>query len=154
MWFSKDTFHQMVHTGWIIDGRGGGFVIGRSHADGNIYMIQESKDGRFFIPGHMEGGEYILSADAYFTAKERLEQINGFKDDIEHISSISFTPKSRILNTHAKPYDKLLWIDTRGQFIINRRATSRHFQEIEEINHKFSGFTSCDLDVLSPKNDA
>jgi hypothetical protein len=154
MWFSKDTFQKMVAAGMVVDGRGGGLVIGRSHADGNIFMLQESADGQFFIPSHMEGGEYILNFEAYASAKERLEQINSFKDEVEHISSICITPKSRVLNTHSEPNDKMLWIDTRGQFIINKRATTKHFQEIEEINHEFSDFVSCDLDVLTPKDDA
>lgn len=154
MWFSKETFHQMIAAGWIVDGRGGGLVLGRSHDGGNIFMIQELADGRFHIPSHLEGGEYILNFDAYTSARERLEQINAFKDNIEHISSISITPKSRVLNTHSEPNDKILWIDRRGQFIINKRATTRHFQEIEEINYKFNGFVSCDLDVLKPKDYA
>jgi hypothetical protein len=154
MWFSKETFHQMISTGCIVDGRGGGLVLGRSHDGGNIFMIQELANGRFHIQGNLEGGEYILNFDAYTSAKERLEQINSFKDEIDHISSICITPKLRVLNTHSEPNDKMLWIDTRGQFIINKRATTKHFQEIEEINHKFSGFVSCDLDRLTPKDYA
>jgi hypothetical protein len=51
MWFSKDTFYQMIVSGWTVDGRAGGLVVGRSHDDGNIYMIQETGDGRFLFQG-------------------------------------------------------------------------------------------------------
>jgi hypothetical protein len=151
MWFSKDTFNQMFAAGMIVDGRGGGLIVGRSHGEGHIFMIQESSDGRFFIPGAIQGGEYILNADAYFSAKERLEGINSFKDEHEDISPIPITSKSRILNTHSEPCDKMLLVDTRGQFIINKRATAKHFQEIEQINHELNGFVCCDLDILTPK---
>ncbi len=132
LWFNNETFFQMMRLSWIVDGRGGGLVLGRSHDDGNIFMIQELADGGFHIAGHLEGGEYILNADAYASAKERLDQINGFIGETDHIFSVCITPKSRVLNTHSEPNDKMLWIDMLGQFIINKRATAKHFQEIEE----------------------
>jgi hypothetical protein len=149
-----ETFFQMMVDGMIVDGRGGGLVIGRSHSDGNIYMIQEISEERFSIVGNLEGGEYILNFDAYLSAKERLEEINSFKDEIEHMSSLCVTHKSRVLNTHSEPNDKLLWIDMRGQFIINKRATTKYFEEIEGINHRFSSFMNCDLNILIPKENA
>lgn len=154
MWFNKDTVYEMISAGWIVDARGGGLVVGRSHAEGNIYMIQQLTDGRFIIKGHMEGGEYIVNADAYFTNRERLERLNEFSDEHEDMSSTFISPSSRILNTHAQPYDKMLWIDTRGQFIANKRATAKHFHEIEEINHQFNGLVACHLDSLTRKDAA
>lgn len=117
MWFSKETFQTMIAAGWVVDGRGGGLVIGRSHDTGDIHIIQEMEDRRFHIPACMEGGEYILNFDAYQANEERVNQINEFKESHPLITSIELTDKTRLLNTQSEPYDKLLWIDSRGQFM-------------------------------------
>ncbi len=154
MWFSKDTFYQMLISGWIVDGRDGGLVIGRSHDEGNIYMIQETEDGRFFIPGHLEGGEYILNSDAYEAEENRIIEINETKENIHNNRSLPITSSIRVINTTASPNDKLLWIDIRGQFIINKLSTIAFMPELQAINNKYSNYRSCDLESLIPKEQA
>lgn len=151
MWFSKETFQAMIANCWIVDGRGGGLVLGRSHSDGDILMIQERNNGTFYIPACLEGGEYILNYDAYQADEERLEQINGFKEIHTSLPSIKINSKTRILNTHAEPHDKMLWIDSRGQFIVCKSATAKYLQELDELNHTANGFLSCNLNFLGPK---
>ena len=58
---SNDEFMAMFHAGFIVDGRFGGLVVGRSHAAGNIYMIQPDGRGGFGVHSHLEGGEYSVS---------------------------------------------------------------------------------------------
>lgn len=154
MWFSKDTFYQMLVSGWIVDGRAGGLVVGRSHDDGNIYMIQETVDGRFFIPGHLEGGEYILNSDAYEAEEKRIIEINESKEFTPKKSSLPITSSIRVINTAASPNDKLLWIDVRDQFIINKSSTMAFLPELQAINEKYSNFKNCNLESLIPKEQA
>lgn len=151
MWFSKDTFHQMLLSGWIVDGRAGGLVVGRSRDEGNIYMIQETGDGRFFIPGHLEGGEYILNHDAYLAEYDRVVEINQNKEQISDMGPLPINSHIRIINTSANPNDKLLWIDVRGQFIINKISTKAFILELQGINEKHSSYNFCNLDSLIPK---
>lgn len=154
MWFSNDTFHQMLLSGWIVDGRAGGLVVGRSHDEGNIYMIQETGDGRFFIPGHLEGGEYILNYDAYEAEQNRIIEINQSTEQASETESLPISSSVRVINTSASPNDKLLWIDIRGQFIINKFSTKKFMLELQEINEKHSSYKACNLDSLIPKEQA
>lgn len=148
MWFSKEIFLKMVSSGWIVDGRGGGLVIGRSHAEGNIAVVQEQPDGTFHIRAYMEGGEYILNHEAVKGNEERVEQINSETGLHETTPILEITPKTRTLNTHSEPCDKMLWIDSRSQYIVCKSATAKHLQELETINHAVNGFVSCDLNNL------
>ena len=144
----------MLLSGWIVDGRAGGLVVGRSHDEGNIYMIQETGDGRFFISGNLEGGEYILNYDAYETEQNRIIEINKNREQTSYTESLPINPSIRVINTSASPNDKLLWIDIRGQFIINKFSTKTFMLELQEINEKYSSYKVCNLDSLIPKEQA
>ena len=138
----------MIHNSWVIDGRPGGLVIGRSHKQGNVYMLQEIEGEKFIIRNNLEGGEYVLSNKATDIMKDRLNEINNFKHDHYTLPEIKLNFKTRILNTHAEPNDKYLWVDTRGQFIVNKISTSLFFDELEEMNNKYNDFTKCDFNKL------
>ncbi|NDV96453.1 hypothetical protein D0T84_16250 [Dysgonomonas sp. 521] len=58
--FSKEEFFELLKNGQIVDARNGGLVIGRSHNEGNIYMIVENENG-YIVNAHMEGGEFLRS---------------------------------------------------------------------------------------------
>jgi hypothetical protein len=149
MWFNKDAFHAMFAVGWIVDGRGGGLLLGRSHAGGNIYTLRQLRDGSFDCPCHVEGGEYIINRAAYLAFEKRIHEINEFNDGHDLTSCICISPKSRILNTHSEPYDKFLFLEE-GQYIVNKNATAKYFDELEEINHDGNDMLSCNLDSLAP----
>lgn len=138
----------MVMNGWIVDGRAGGYIIGRSHDTGNIYMIQRADTADVFvIQSCLEGGEYIINHDAYTRYKDRIEEINSFNEPHDKTPNMSITLKTRMINTYSEPYDKLLLIE-KGQFIINKFATVFFFKELEEINNSSNSFMYCNLDLL------
>jgi hypothetical protein len=145
-WFSRDTFNWMIHAGWVVDGRAGGLVLGRTHAEGDIIMVQSAHDGtdRAFIAGTMEDGEYLLNPRSSVSELARLKEINELRADIPSDLVIStIGEECRVLNTHCAPLDKLLWIEA-GQFIVNAFATSKHLKELESLNDIGNGETTCD----------
>ena len=150
-WLSNDTFIKLVHLGWIIDARAGGYVIGRSHSSGNIYMISVLGLNEIKFLGNMEGGEYIINHSATLIHKDRLDVINNFTECTSPINNIQLSAKTRILNAHAEPSDKFLLVDIRGQYIINKNGTNRYFADLEEINGSSNDFTNCNLFDLVPK---
>lgn len=146
-----DTFLRMFINGWVVDGRGGGLVVGRRHSEGHIVMICPSDEriGEFLIAGVMEGGEYLMSTTATEREEARIRQINSFKGLCE--STIAPTEASRIIHTSDERHDKLLLINR--QFIINRDATRKSFAELEAINAKYPTsngwlFTDEEVDFL------
>jgi hypothetical protein len=131
---SAEEFAKAFTYGWIVDGRGGGLVLGRKHGEGHILMIQPTESfGVFQFVGYMEGGEYIMSRAATDAHFQRIEEINRDNDPCD--TEITFGPNSRIIRTDAEPHDKLLVVDS--QYIINARSTKRHFHELEEINSQY-----------------
>jgi hypothetical protein len=133
-WFSHQTFYAMLRSGWILDARRGGLVLGRSHAGGNIYMIQESGDSGYQIKGHMEGYEFILNYAASVTHRDRIEEINRQKPTFAPPLTLSAVLAHQTVTTAAEPFDKLLWIDVRGQFVVNRWATCANLDELARMN--------------------
>lgn len=136
----------MIHAGWVVDARSGGLVLGRTHAEGDIIIVHRITDGtdRFIVAAMMEDGEYILNVRASISEKARLDEINQLKGDTpSDITLATITPECHIFNTHADPFDKLLWVD-RGQFIVNAFATSKHFAELESLNDIGNAEITCD----------
>lgn len=128
---SPENFARAFVTGWIVDGRDGGLVVGRRHYEGHIAMLQPTGElGSYAFVGFMEGGEYLMSTGATAAHLERLKEINddrGREGDEE-------PPRyaNNIIDTRAEPHDKLLVVC--AQFIINRISTTRHFEELERLN--------------------
>ena len=130
---SEKEFMALFHAGFVVDGRLGGLVVGRSHAAGNIYMIQPDGAGGFGLAGHLEGGEYLVSYAAWLANPGRLEELNN--DRTPHNALLNLIPIGlRTLNTTAEPLDRLLYVSCEGQFIVNKWATAKHLEEINRIN--------------------
>ncbi len=139
-------FLRLVMDGRIVDGRAGGFLFGRSHKDGGIPVISRCNDDTFAISDEFGGGEYLVNWDAYNAAKMRFDEINGHREqDVCELLSPRITPNSRLINTKAQPSDKIIWIDRRGCFVINKTATARYFAEIEKLNEEGNGFRNFDI---------
>jgi len=149
---SVETFFTLLCAGWIVDGRLGGFVVGRRHAEGSIHMVRQERDGFVIDARNLEGGEYIVNHHASEQFMARIKAIN-LDSGPRSESGIDLPPAraSRVFNTRAEPYDRLLWVDARGQFILNRRSTARHFDELERLNQCLGDFAQCDFSQLRPK---
>jgi len=131
---SKEQFEEMLQCKMIADARNGGLVIGRSHDDGNIDMIRllRNKSGYEYC-SKLEGGEYILCHEAYLKYKQTIIEINSYKQYGDKVDLYDVC-KCNIILTQNEPFDKTLLIDYRGQFIVNKRATSKYLYEIDCIN--------------------
>lgn len=144
---SRDTLMELVIRGWVIDARAGGLIVGRSHAAGNIYMLRDGKEW-FSFHGHVQGGEYITSHQSFQKHGQRLIEINSAS--LPDPPSLAASAQ-RTLNTNATPFDKILLIDHRGQFIVNHRSTFAHLDELERLNESHNDFLHCDLNCLTRK---
>lgn len=131
----SDFFLRAFVNGWIVDGRDGGYIQGRSHDNGHIIMISPSDKelGEYLGCGLVEGGEFIMSPQATIEQYERLAEINS--DNSQCTEKIEFSELSKIINTHAEPHDKFLVVQS--QFIINKNSTIKHFNELQKINNRY-----------------
>jgi hypothetical protein len=107
--YSFAEFIELIMLSKVIDARKGGFINGRSHLEGNIYLFHF--DGTDFkINGSVQGGEYIVNTQASALYKQRLEQINRDRPtDINLLTypkmefNLSITDATNIINTHSEP---------------------------------------------------
>lgn len=148
--FSIETFLDFMLAGHIVDGRGGGLVIGRSHDEGNIYLISQTANdpSRFTFTACLEGGEYLVNHRAYQSHRARLHAINQDRGDTSSLPAIKPAAQTRIINTVAEPFDKIILMDWREMFIANKFSTAAHLAELERINDSASDFAVCDLGHL------
>lgn len=145
---NRDIFIEMISAGFIIDGRAGGLVLGRPHKNGNVYTLAE-RDGEYICPLSMEGGEYLINRDAYDANKKQIDEINTFKE-FHETPPIEITNLLRIINTHSEINDKIVFIEY-GQFIVNKNATSRYLNELQEINNdKSNKYLYCYIEKILP----
>ena len=117
----------------IMDARYGGLVLGRDDAEDDIPMYVCRDGGVYHLVGMMQGGEYIMSRAATEKYGRRLEELNSDKGNVGD-RSFSLTSSSSVINTNFMPRFGGLWI-LEPQFVINRYATMKHFQELERMNH-------------------
>ncbi len=134
--------------GELISVRAGGLLLGRRHVEGHVAMFHLSRNAEGDIEGirffdTMEGGEFIVNHSAYHGRKERFDAINdaGTHDRVERPEVDEHFGKSikahrgiRVFNTHAEPHDRLVLLDPREQFIVNKRAVMLHLDELWELN--------------------
>lgn len=136
MFLTKEEFQQFWNADEIADARRGGLVVGRSHAEGNIYMIRQCANIVAYEDcSNMEGGEYIINHGACLLHKDRIEYINSFlfreyNVDMEEVCRTPLIITQRLDSDK----DRLLLIDNRGQFIVNKHATCVFLKELNEIN--------------------
>lgn len=119
------------------DARHGGLVLGNRHSKGCIESgiklvnpISPDTYGLF----EMEGGEYLMCSEATKKYKKRLTEINSYKGSYDEIS------EERIKNLFSviKPATsmEMLVLSGKEHYIINRNATSKYLEELDEMNKK------------------
>lgn len=132
--FTKEEIEKLFQERWIVDARNGGLVIGRKHNEGGIEMLRQLyPDNIYSSCGVMEGGEYILCHEASLKHKERIDEINAYKLYGDGVDLFDVCKCNIILTKH-EPCDKYLLTDHQGQFIVNKRSTSRFLRELDCIN--------------------
>lgn len=136
--WSAEMFLRAFINGWVVDGRAGGLITGRSHANGHIVMLQPAAElGEYEMLGLIEGGEYVLCQEASYAYYQRIEEINL---DNRECAAVDGRTPSRIIHTSAEPHDKFLIIQ-KGQWIVNINSTNRHFDELDRINSEYNHFS-------------
>lgn len=133
---SKQEFEQLSKDGKVIDARRGGLVVGRSHDEGNIYMLQQCNEG-YKVINHMEGGEYVMCHEAITTHKDRIISINNkqMKSKFVDIDVVRHTPL--LVTAQKGQFDKFLLFDTRVQFVVNKGSTCYFLEELNWLNENY-----------------
>ncbi len=148
--FNDEQVSFLYFCGWIVDGRAGGFIVGRTHPTDSILCFVRHDDGKFSNI-HVDGFEYVINPYAAERNFARLQELNSFQDEHHTLQEIPLSLASRIINTSAQPQDKYILM-LNGGFIINRRATAKHFKELEEINNSSNPYNYYDINYLNPAN--
>lgn len=131
--YTEPQFKQALLSGQVIDAMFGGLIIGRSHSQGNIYLVKY-ENGLYITFGNMEGGEYVLSQKTYQKYKAEIIEINNDEDtDKQFLNQIPIGCKMHI-DTRRMDEDNYLWFDEHGMFIINKYSTYKHFDRLQEMN--------------------
>jgi hypothetical protein len=126
-------FFGLFFQGFIIDARHGGLLIGGD--DDTIPALQMQNDGIFQHVAWFQNMEYILNAYASQQHLDRLKEINFDRDFSLTLPEIKLSEKSCIINAHGIGNCKFVLIDPKGQIIVNREATAKHFNEHETLNN-------------------
>lgn len=136
LFITKQEFEQFFSQGLVVDARRGGLVIGRSHDEGNIYMIQQYLTG-YRVINYMEGGEYVICHEAIMKHKDRIEYINSLQMTckIVDIDILRHTPL--LVTAQPGPHDKFLLFDVRRQFVVNKGSTCYFLEELNRLNKDF-----------------
>lgn len=134
--------YELLMEGSLIDARAGGLIIGRDDAAEDIPMLSLVSFGIFQICGLMQGGEYMLNVSASTKYMERIKEINSYNDkkNYKALSSLKIMNSTSVINTNVNPGKILLLVDN-GQFIVNRAATVKYYEELEEMNILTNKFT-------------
>ncbi|HEV7735786.1 MAG TPA: hypothetical protein VGO47_00195 [Chlamydiales bacterium] len=118
----------------LVDVRAGGLVLGRHDENDDIPLFSRCGEGVFQALSMMQGGEYIVNSRAVKKHLERLKKINSFKSsEAKATNSIPLTNTTRVFNTNGIQGGALALCDE-GQFVINRAATQRYYQELDSLN--------------------
>lgn len=138
--FSVEDVKSLFADGYAVDGTNGGLVLGPSHEDGGIYMLQFIGYG-YHLVGEMEGYEYFLNpgASAYFFSSFR--HFNDYeKDKTEHFNEYPVPGDITIIDARLSKNSiyksKFLVFENRFEFgICNKFSTRRNLSEINGLNN-------------------
>lgn len=140
VYFSQTDIDELSEIGAIVDGRGGGLLIGNGHDAGGIKVIGKSAPGIYELMAEFEGWEYLLNADATEAHVLELEKINVEHDgrstsfagyDIPESVRTIRMPRADDFELIAYPF---LLLDSGPNFVINKVSTSKHLERLDELN--------------------
>lgn len=137
----EDAANKLKEMGVVVDGRGGGLLLGADHDDFGhvgIWVLMREDDERLRLQEYsVEGGEYLLTVDATQKYTTRIHELNRYSlDEItQHTQKANPWAATRVVDvTVASPvFIRLLWVDS-GQAVVNRKATFENLAELEKMN--------------------
>ncbi|MDI9870607.1 hypothetical protein [Flectobacillus roseus] len=129
---SNQLFELLQNDNKIINGSEGGLVMGKSHNDGGIPVIQKTPDG-YQILVEVEGYEYIVNPISSAKFDFLLSQINdSIQPENDTVETYMFDTFIKVIDTTNSP---VMLIDYANHFVINRVATKHNLLRINQINN-------------------
>lgn len=116
----------------VIDGRNGGLVLGKSHSDGGIHLLQKNANGTYRYVGEMEGNEYLSPPKLPTSIFKELEKINCNASEI-----LEDIPKNIDIIDLRNERIQIINLSTTTQFIVNKVATMSNLNRIIEILNNY-----------------
>ena len=134
-----DEFHEIGDLKIVFNGENGGLVLGNSHSQGGIHLLQQDFEKNILkYAGEMEGFEYLSTPLKSEEHSLELYNINELKPEIDLNSEykIKIPEKCKIINTTDIPVPIIL-LSGYKQFIINKKSSLKYIKEIIEIELKY-----------------
>lgn len=127
--FSPKDIEKLYKLNVLFDVGKGGLVLGNSHVDGGIQLIQPYKGFKeFYIVGEMEGYEYISRPVYTETYHDLFYSINN--DCKENWKTLPVIPDNcQVIDTRSAT-PPFLMVSRYDHYIYNRYATYRHLEKI------------------------
>lgn len=130
-YISSQLYNLLLKDNLIIDAQNGGLVLGPFHTEGGIQVIQNTPVG-YRITAEMEGYEYLINANSTDFYFEELTTLNAnTKPELTHFPDYS-VPKH--ITTIKTTGNEVLLASPFSQFVINKKATEKHLDRLEDIN--------------------
>ena len=135
--FSINEIHKLNDLKIVFSGENGGFVLGNSHDNGGIHLLQLDIDKNVIkYAGEMEGYEYLSSPLKSKQHLNELFKINSLTNDIDINKQITIPESCNIIDTSGIEVAVIL-LSGLKQFIINKKSTFNYIKEIIEIEKKY-----------------
>lgn len=126
---------DLYSRGMITEVIKGGLVLGDRHSEEGIKIMQITGDTVYCV-GEMEGGEYIINC---FATEEHLDRIIQINDD--NSGEVEDIPQDIVRGIRHYHIPSGHWVikSALNQAIINRSATKKYLEELNEINESTMG---------------
>lgn len=124
----------------VFDGYLGGLILGRSHLEGGIHLLQyQSLTKKYTLAGEMEGWEFLsapLTSQYYFNQFKNLNE-SVIPKEMREKTQFEFPNNCPVINTeYFQP--SVLLISSRDHFIVNRFATEKHIETLIALNNEMN----------------
>lgn len=138
---TPNDFAPLIEGDGILDATPGGLILGITHSEGGIKVFSEYKNENLYeMIAVFEGWEYILNPKA---TAENLEYLNKINEEFVNtkIDFIEYNIPNNIATLdvrpvipHIKSTSKFMIIGQQPQFIVNKHATKKYLNELNELN--------------------
>lgn len=129
--------------GVIINGSGGGLLLGNSHSEGGIKVIRRYDDNLYEVVAELEGWEYIICAEGTYRDEEFLKTINGeFDGRSDNFTEYKIPDNITVIDTRPSvenyyAINKILIFGEYAHFIINKNSTKKYLKELDVLNSQY-----------------
>ena len=135
--FSIEEIHKLNDLKILFNGENGGFVLGNSHDDGGIHLLQLDIEKNIVkYAGEMEGYEYLSSPLKSELHSNELIKINNLTLEIDPNKKITLPKTCNIIDASDIDVPVIL-LSGYKQFIINKKSSFNFINEIIEIEKKY-----------------